>query len=86
MKQPKNLRCYDNGGETMDRYTVVYMDFPERSANTYMALGMSENPFHGIGQHTSAMPGKHLGKRICFQDLPGECQRAVLQDFQDEPT
>jgi hypothetical protein len=76
------IRCYDNGGKTADRYTVVYMDAPERRANTFECLGMNAEPFHpqGIGQHSSAMCGRHLGNRVAFSTLPSDCQKAVLQD------
>lgn len=81
----KNLRIYDNNGKTFDRYTVVYMDQPENAPNTFAALGMSSDPCHpqGFGQHCSAMPGRHLGKRIQFNELPFECQRLVLRDLKE---
>ena len=79
----KNLKIYDNGGETCDRYTVVFTDRPERAKNTYTCLGMSEKPFHpqGFGQHSTAMLGRHLGKSIKFEDLPVDCQKMVLQNL-----
>ena len=45
-----------------------------------MAIGMSENPTHpwyGFAQHTSAMDGSYLGKRIAFRDLPTSCQEVA---------
>jgi len=43
---PKNIRIYDNGGETVDRYTVVFTgNFKGRGGRCYY-LGMSESPFH----------------------------------------
>ena len=79
-----SIRIYDNGGKSFDRYTVVFMDQPERAANTFAALGMSERPFHpqGFGQHCSAMPGRHLGRRIAFEQLPADCQKLVKQDLE----
>ncbi len=81
----QKIRIYDNGGKTADRYTVVYMDEPE-GKGLYGARGMSEHPTHpqGIGMYCSAMPGKHLGNRIAFEDLPSDCQKVVLQDLKDE--
>lgn len=97
-KRPTNIKIYDNGGQTYDRYTVVYMDQVERPAyigkdylgkpcyidKAYACLGMSAEPFHplGFGQHSSAMVGPHLGRRLAWKNLPVDCQRAVLQDFQ----
>lgn len=81
----KQTRLYDNGGKTIDRYTAVYMMLPERETNTFSAVGMSETPFSpsGFGQHCTAMPGRHLGLRIKFEDLPADCQRLILQDLND---
>lgn len=82
---PRYIRCYDNGGETADRYTVVYT----RTAD-YFYVGMSENPYHpqGFGQHGEGKDGPidrpkyaHLGKRISFHDLPAECRKLVRSDY-----
>ena len=77
------IRCYDNGGKTYDRFTVVFMDSPEREPGIFTAVGMSEEPFHplGFGQHTAAMPGKHLGRRVPFVSLPEPCQKLVRADL-----
>ena len=77
------IRCYDNGGRSADRYTAVYLFSPERAYRSYSAVGMDDRPFHpqGIGMHCAAVPGKHLGKRIRFTDLPIDCQKAVTQDL-----
>ena len=77
------IRVYDNGGRTYDRYTVVYIAKPERQARLFASVGMSKNPFHpqGFGQHCTAMPGKHLGRRILFSALPDDCQKLVNQDL-----
>jgi hypothetical protein len=78
-----NIRIYDNGGQTADRFTVVYMDRPERRPRMFEAVGMDARPFHpqGIGQHTTATPGRHLGRRIAFEALPADCQKVVRQDL-----
>lgn len=77
------IRVYDCGPPQLDRYFVVYMDEPERAKGTYSGVGMSEDPFHplGFGQHSAAMPGAHLGKRIAFESLPLDCRRVVMQDL-----
>ena len=86
---PKNIRIYDNGGETVDRYTVVFTgNFKGRDGRCYY-LGMSESPFHpqGFGQHGESdtvidyPKYSHLGKKIKFQDLPTDCQKAVIEDY-----
>lgn len=80
-----NIRCYDSGGEFFDRYTVIYLDEPERGRDTFTAVGMSEHPFHpqGFGQHCTATSGRHLGKLIAFEDLPEDCQKLVKRDLGD---
>ena len=88
------IACYDNGGKTMDRYTVVYLnemegrpDLPLHRGNLFAAVGMNEVPFHpqGFGQHCTAMPGPHLGKRIRFSALPEDCRKLVMQDLTEVP-
>jgi hypothetical protein len=81
-----NIRCYDNGGESYDRYTIVNIDDLERitpDGAIYSALSASEEPFNalGVGQHTSAMIGEHLGKEISFDELPEDVQLLVVQNF-----
>lgn len=84
MKRPKNIRIYDNGGATLDRYTVIYMDEPRRASGTYSCLGMSADPFSPLGfcEHGIATPGRHLGGRIRWEELPEDCRKAVMQDCQ----
>ncbi len=78
------VRIYDNSGETFDRYTAVYMEYPERHSKLYAARAMSENPFHpqGFGQYCTAMPGRHLGRRVEFHELPIDCQKLIIQDLE----
>ena len=84
----KNVRCYDNGGETIDRYTAVYLDQPiHGKLSVFEARAMNESPFHpqGFGQMTSAMLGSHLGKKIAFKSLPPDCQKLVIRDRETNP-
>ena len=78
-----NIRCYDNGGKTADRFTVVYLGKPERARNTFAARGMDSTPFHpqGIGMSCTAVPGRHLGLRVNLKDLPADCQQLVRADL-----
>ena len=83
-KEKLNIRCYDDGGKSVDRYTVVYMDWPEnKPGRFYSCVGMSDAPFHpqGVGQHSIATVGRHLGKRIQFEDLPEDCRELVRRDL-----
>jgi hypothetical protein len=83
------LACYDNGGKSFDRYTVLYgkpLWTPDMGANVpYFAA--SEHPFHpqGFGQHGD-MPAHNrsaLGRKVRWCDLPCDVQRAVLYDGED---
>lgn len=80
------IKCYDNGGKTCDRYTVVYMDqISGMIFGEYLheAVAMSECPYHpqGFCQHTGATVGPHLGKEIKFADLPADCREVVQNDL-----
>lgn len=72
---------YDNGGKTIDRFTVYY-DEKERNGY-YSGRGMSESPFHpqGFGQCCTGQLGRHNGKRIALEALPFDCQAAISQDL-----
>lgn len=82
------LRCYDNGGRSFDRYTII----PPRWAHQYreraqhgafLAIAASERPYHaqGFGQLVTAVPGPHLGRRIHWGDLPADVQRFAREAF-----
>ena len=87
----KRVKCYDNSGKTIDRYTVVYLDEPQEDwngeqkrigATLYAAVALGVYPFHpqGFCQHTDAYIGSHLGKRCPFVSLPPDCRKVVEQD------
>lgn len=76
-----HVLCYDNGGESFDRYTAVY---PKRKGY-WPYIAMSDDPFHpqGFGQHGELRqpPGEHLGALISFEQLPVNCQNAIRIDL-----
>lgn len=84
---PRYIRCYDNGGETLDRYTIVYTGHYKKNGRYFEDLTCSEDPFHGIGQHGESPEyidrpkSSHLGKKINFTDLPEAVKRAVISDY-----
>lgn len=88
---PRWIRIYDNLGETFDRYTVVFTGRYKGRDGICHYLGMSENPYHpqGFGQHGESQDVidrpkyGHLGKKIKFTDLPEDCQRAVIGDYEE---
>jgi hypothetical protein len=90
--EPRYIRCYDNGGETVDRYTVVFSGrYRHKTGGEFMNLGMSAAPFHpqGFGQHGFSREQidwptyGHLGKKIKFADLPEDCRNLVMHEYTD---
>jgi hypothetical protein len=79
--KPEHVReTYDNGGTTADRYTVL-TTWPETRPGAYLALGLSADPWSagGFSQWTSATPGRHLGKRCAWADLPERLRGHIVQ-------
>jgi hypothetical protein len=92
MKIENQVSCYDNGGKSLDRYTVIYNEHPltrkiithRKAMQGYNAVSMDHRPsypFSGICQHCVAVKGRHLGKRILFENLPLDCQTVVKNDL-----
>lgn len=70
--QGAKIACYDNGGKTCDRFTVVYFDEPEKEPNTFAAVGMNSEPFHPIQfvrSAASAVTSTTPANRIFMTDL-----------------
>jgi len=88
--KPRYIRCYDDGGASIDRYTVCFTGhYRQNTGGEFWNLGMNAYPFHpqGFGQHCNSekridYPSYvHLGKKIKFDDLPEDCKKLVLQDY-----
>ena len=75
----KNISIYDNGGETIDRFTVIFNDRKRvtKEGVIYECIATSEsgNAFY---LHTEAMKGSHLGKEIDFSKLSLPLQNKLL--------
>ena len=74
----QKVMVYDNGGKSMDRYTV----FITYATGETIAFGMSDNPMspNGFNQYVGEVPreispGKHQGKKL--SRIPKEIERAV---------
>lgn len=82
---PKGVvAVYDNGGKTVDRYTVYYSRrLMQPVPGFYCGRGMSHNPTHpqGVGMFISGSRGRHNGKRIRWRKLPAECRNVVKDDL-----
>jgi len=80
-------RIWDTGDDgPVDRYTVALKGYRYNGRATYPYLAASAYPFHpqGFGQHGESvtfLKGKHLGKRIRFEDCPPDVQRFILKQF-----
>ena len=85
------LRCYDNGGRSFDRYTILPPRWAVEHVARYrvgvgalwVAIGSSAHPFHpqGFGQHWEAVAGPHLGRRVSWDTLPADVQKFARQSF-----
>lgn len=55
-RQPRWVRCYDNRGKTIDRYTVVYTGNYANRNGVCQYIHMSAHPFHpqGVGMHNES--------------------------------
>lgn len=73
---------YDNGGETADRYTIIFTETGREGTTgswVYDAVGAGS----GIYQHTLAKPTALLGNKVSIYDLPADIQEHIFQELQD---
>ena len=78
------LRCYDNGGKTADRYTILPPRWDShKHRGRFSGVGASAFPFdpQGYGQWGEFAPGPHLGKRVHWDSLPEDVQKLARQSF-----
>lgn len=78
------LACYDNGGKTVDRYTVLFGGtlWSEDMGRTVNYLGMSGSPTHPQGfSQWGEMPAHNrsaCGKHVRWLDLPEHIRQHVI--------
>lgn len=75
----KVIAIYDNGGKTLDRYTIVTNNrvSPKHYGRyTYDAISASENGL-GVFMWVQCIRGNHLGKKIQFESLSKELQAKI---------
>ena len=82
----KVCRIFDTGPDNgLDRYTVAFKGYRiEGYGMVYPYIGCSEYPFSAIGFYSDSkqfMTGKHLGKRIAFEDCPEDVKKFILQSI-----
>lgn len=83
--KPRNIRIYDNKGETADRYTIVYTKPLKHHGRTYYAYyGASSRPFHpqGVGMYGELDKPyrKHKGEvEPSWASLPEDVKKLARQ-------
>lgn len=93
MRDDTDFRCYDNGGKTADRYTIVparkhHNTMMDKRTRLWDGFAANAEPFHpqGIGMSCEVYaPGKHLGKKVPLSTLPKDVQTLARYLFNYEP-
>jgi hypothetical protein len=78
-KTIKVIAVYDNGGKTLDRYTIVVNQRRRERIGYkwfYDCIGSSENG-KGVFTWSECILGKHLGAKIKLEDLSKELQEKI---------
>lgn len=85
---PKQVAgVYDNGGKSIDRYTVIYKNEHPKRGMCFIR-GMSPTPQHpqGVGlygeMYTSDRP--NLGKVLHWADVPDKVKQCIQLDCNEE--
>lgn len=80
-------RIFDAGADKFDRFTVAFKGYRvDGYGMVYPYIASSEHPFHpqGLGMHGESrafMTGRHLGKRVAFEQCPPDVKKFILQQF-----
>ena len=80
-----NISIYDNEGETLDSITIVFNDTKRNKTNNrylYDCLSSSKTGF-GFFMHSECMKGRHLGKKIKFNQLDENLQTLLKNYFKE---
>jgi hypothetical protein len=84
----QRLRCWDFGSTATDRYTIAFMSQPPirsrltgRIHRNCLVSGMDPR---GCSGHEEVQIGRHLGKRLSFNQLPQAVQSLVLRELTTE--
>ena len=94
---PRYVRCYDAGDHLADMYTVVFTGV--RGRHSYVGMSAHPFHPQGVCSHGEnqldraidtfrgwppAMGRKcHLGKRIPYVELPPDCKKLVMSDYEE---
>jgi hypothetical protein len=86
--EPKYVRCYDNGGRTFDRYTVLYVGkIPGNLPGWTQYVGMSAGPFYpqGFGQHGEIQGPRPDAPKGWPPAIGRKCHLGTRIEFADLP-
>ena len=76
-KNPKFIKAvYDNGGKTIDRYTIVLPD-----GDGCLSLSDDPNSPQGFSQFGECVEGSHLGKKISWNKLPKNVRDSLMTNI-----
>lgn len=76
-KKLKQIAIYDNGGKTLDRYTIVLLNTKRKlSVIWYDCIGSCATG-NSVFMHSNCNRGRHLGKRVDFKELTPELQKKL---------
>lgn len=74
MTKPANITgIWDNGSESLDRYTVAVEPEADALRSPYvpmLGLSLDATSPQGFSQWTECLPGPHLGREIGWEELP----------------
>lgn len=78
------VKIYDNGGKTLDRYTILTE--PYHFGKSCGALCLSKDPENpqGFSQFGDVYEGAKIGKEISFESLPENIQEHALSRIVNE--
>lgn len=74
---------YDNGGKTLDRYTIVTTNRYNKSGRWYYDCISSSEHGLGVFMWGDCMIGRHLGKKVELKDLSIELQTMINNALKD---
>lgn len=79
----KIYKVFDNGGATVDRYTVVFTEFVGHYRKCLSLSAYPDWPL-GVSMWGECIPGEHLGEEIQLEDLPERLREHVLERIEED--